>query len=107
MNIDATHLTSLFEHAAEGIILTDDGGRIILINPAAQRLLGYSKNEVITHRKKIRHLMKILPTYPLPILRMIYLMFLVKVLAEVIVYTGVMWDLFMMLQQPIQVMHLP
>jgi len=56
MNIDATHLTSLFEHAAEGIILTDDGGRIILINPAAQRLLGYSKNEVITHRKKIRHL---------------------------------------------------
>lgn len=56
MNIDATHLTSLFEHAPEGIILTDEGGRIILINPAAQRLFGYSKDEVVTHRKKIRHL---------------------------------------------------
>ncbi|WP_207515676.1 sensor histidine kinase [Longitalea luteola] len=47
MNIDATHLTSLFEHATEGIILTNGEGKIILINPAAQRTFGYTENEII------------------------------------------------------------
>src|SRR5689334_3982198 len=47
MNIDATHLTSLFEHATEGIILTNGEGHIILINPAAQRTFGYSETEII------------------------------------------------------------
>lgn len=47
MNIDATHLTSLFEHATEGIILTNGKGNIVLINPAAQTIFGYNENEVI------------------------------------------------------------
>jgi PAS domain S-box-containing protein len=47
MNIDATHLTSLFEHATEGIILTNGNGHIVLINPAAQRTFGYNESEII------------------------------------------------------------
>jgi PAS domain S-box-containing protein len=47
MNIDATHLTSLFEHATEGIILTNESGSIVLINPAAQRMFGFSETEII------------------------------------------------------------
>jgi len=47
MAVDATHLTSLFENATEGIILSDGVGNIILVNPAAQRMFGYSTNEII------------------------------------------------------------
>ncbi|OQP48929.1 PAS domain-containing sensor histidine kinase [Niastella populi] len=46
MNIDAGHLTSLFEHSTEGIILTNGEGRIVLINPAAQSIFGYSEQEI-------------------------------------------------------------
>jgi PAS domain S-box-containing protein len=49
MNIDATHLTSLFEHATEGIILTNGEGNIVLINPAAQQTFGYSETDIIGH----------------------------------------------------------
>jgi PAS domain S-box-containing protein len=44
--IDATHLISLFENATEGIILTDSAGNIILVNPAAERMFGYGKEEL-------------------------------------------------------------
>lgn len=47
MSIDATHLVSLFENATEGIILTNNEGRIVLVNPAAQRMFGYSPEELI------------------------------------------------------------
>ncbi len=47
MGIDATHLTSLFENATEGIILTNGEGRIVLVNPAAQRMFGYTASEII------------------------------------------------------------
>jgi len=47
MTIDATHLTSLFENATEGIILTNGHGNIVLINPAAQRMFGYPAAEII------------------------------------------------------------
>jgi PAS domain S-box-containing protein len=40
-------LTALFENATEGIILTDDMGKIILLNPAASRLFNYEKEELI------------------------------------------------------------
>ena len=49
MNIDATHLISLFEYATEGIILTNDKGNIVLVNPAAQRIFGYDADELIGH----------------------------------------------------------
>lgn len=44
--IDATHLKSLFENATEGIILTDSAGKIILVNPAAEKMFGYNKEEL-------------------------------------------------------------
>lgn len=47
MQIDATHLVSLFENATEGIILTNGAGKIVLVNPAAQRVFGYTEEELI------------------------------------------------------------
>ena len=44
--LDQAHMTSLFENATEGIILTDEAGRIILANPAAERMFGYTSNEL-------------------------------------------------------------
>jgi PAS domain S-box-containing protein len=46
-NIDATHLSALFVHATEGIVLTNGEGVIVLINPAAQRIFGYNETELI------------------------------------------------------------
>lgn len=66
--LDATHLTSLFENATEGIVLTNGEGNIVLINPAAQRMFGYIAEEIIGkpveilipqrfghHHKDLRH----------------------------------------------------
>jgi PAS domain S-box-containing protein len=47
MQIDATHLTSLFEYATEGIILTNGEGKIALVNPAALRMFGYEAEELL------------------------------------------------------------
>ena len=49
MNADPTHITSLFENATEGIVLTDRTGKIVLVNPAAQRMFGYSAEELVQH----------------------------------------------------------
>jgi PAS domain S-box-containing protein len=47
MITDPTHLTSLFENATEGIILTNGKGEIIMINPAAQRMFDYTSGEIV------------------------------------------------------------
>lgn len=47
MQVDATHMISLFENATEGIILTDRQGKIVLINPAAEAIFGYRASELI------------------------------------------------------------
>lgn len=47
MNLDTAHLVSLFEHATEGIILTNSKGEITLINPAAERMFKYDATEVV------------------------------------------------------------
>jgi len=47
MNRHIAHLTSLFENATEGIILTDSKGDIILVNPAAQKVFQYSSEEIV------------------------------------------------------------
>jgi len=44
--LDRAHMTSLFENATEGIILTNGQGHIVLANPAAERMFGYSANEL-------------------------------------------------------------
>jgi PAS domain S-box-containing protein len=47
MPADISHLTSLFENATEGIILTNGSGDIVLVNPAAERMFGYNSGEII------------------------------------------------------------
>ncbi len=44
--LDYDHLSSLFENATEGIILTDGKGNIILVNPAAERIFQYKSSEI-------------------------------------------------------------
>ena len=44
--LDQAHMTSLFENATEGIILTNGRGHIVLANPAAERMFGYGNNEL-------------------------------------------------------------
>jgi PAS domain S-box-containing protein len=44
--IDATHIICLFENATEGIVLTNSTGNIILVNPAAEKMFGYGKEEL-------------------------------------------------------------
>jgi len=39
-------LNALFQHATEGIILTDEQGYIVLANPAAERIFGYANREL-------------------------------------------------------------
>jgi len=40
-------LNALFEHATEGIIISDREGKIIKANPSAERLFGYGKGELL------------------------------------------------------------
>lgn len=47
MNLDTAHLVSLFEHATEGIILTNSKGEITLINPAAEHMFKYNAPDII------------------------------------------------------------
>lgn len=47
MDLDTAHLASLFEHATEGIILTNSQGEITLINPAAELMFKYDAQEVV------------------------------------------------------------
>ena len=44
---EQTQVTALFEHATEGIILTNDKGVIVLSNPAATRLFDYEREELL------------------------------------------------------------
>jgi PAS domain S-box-containing protein len=45
--LDQAHMTSLFENATEGIILTNGGGNIVMVNPAAEKMFDYQKDELI------------------------------------------------------------
>lgn len=44
--LDQAHITSLFENATEGIILTNGIGNIVMANPAVERMFDYSKDEL-------------------------------------------------------------
>lgn len=44
---EKAHMTSLFENATEGILLTDKTGKIVLVNPAAEKMFGYDRTELI------------------------------------------------------------
>lgn len=47
MVLHTAHLSSLFEHSAEGIILTKGRGPVVLVNPAAEKMFGYNADEII------------------------------------------------------------
>lgn len=46
-------MTALFSFATEGIILTNRSGQIVLVNPTAEDLFGYRKEELIGQRIEI------------------------------------------------------
>lgn len=46
-------VTSLFSNATEGIILTNRSGEMVLVNPFAEKLFGYSKEELIGQKIEI------------------------------------------------------
>lgn len=47
MDLSTFHLQSLFVHATEGIIFTNSRGEIELANPYAEKIFGYSTEELI------------------------------------------------------------
>lgn len=47
-------INALFHNTTEGIILANKGGQIVLINPAAERMFGYSKEDLLD--KKVEQL---------------------------------------------------
>lgn len=47
---DQAHMTSLFENATEGILLTNSKGFIVLANPAAEKIFGYTEKELKGNR---------------------------------------------------------
>ena len=42
-----SHITSLFENATEGFVVTNSKGEIILVNPSTCRMFGYQSEELI------------------------------------------------------------
>ncbi len=44
--LDQAHMNSLFENSTEGIILTNGTGHIVMANPAAEKMFGYSQSEL-------------------------------------------------------------
>jgi PAS domain S-box-containing protein len=53
MPVDAAHMISLFENATEGIILTNHEGKIVLVNPAAEKVFGYQASELVDKRIEV------------------------------------------------------
>ena len=49
----AEQLRAVVETAVDGVILIDSAGRILVFNPACERLFGYSVDEVIGHNVKL------------------------------------------------------
>src|SRR5262245_34245479 len=44
--LEQAHMSSMFENATEGIILTNGQGQIILANPAAEKMFCYTAKEL-------------------------------------------------------------
>lgn len=53
MHFDIVHITSLFENATEGFVVTDSSGSIILVNPSACRMFGYTHDELVNQKIEI------------------------------------------------------
>jgi PAS domain S-box-containing protein len=44
---DHSHITSLFENATEGFVITNSKGKIVLVNPSACRMFNYTVEELV------------------------------------------------------------
>lgn len=53
MEFDKSHMTSLFENATEGMIVTDQHGSILLVNPSACRMFGYDTGELVGQKVEV------------------------------------------------------
>jgi PAS domain S-box-containing protein len=47
MQFDKSHMTSLFENATEGLVVTNSDGDIVLVNPSACRMFGYEPDGIM------------------------------------------------------------
>jgi PAS domain S-box-containing protein len=53
IQLNVEHITSLFENATEGFVVTDSLGNIILVNPSACRMFGYQPEELVGQKIEI------------------------------------------------------
>jgi PAS domain S-box-containing protein len=53
IQFDKSHMTSLYENATEGIILTDQSASIVLVNPSACRMFGYESEELVGQKVEV------------------------------------------------------
>ena len=53
MQYDIVHITSLFENATEGFVVTNSNGDIILVNPSACQMFGYEADELVGQKIEI------------------------------------------------------
>jgi PAS domain S-box-containing protein len=53
IQFNQSHMTSLFENATEGIILTNSDAEIVLVNPAACRMFDYESQELVGKKVEV------------------------------------------------------
>jgi PAS domain S-box-containing protein len=53
MQFDTSHMTSLFENATEGFVVTNGKGEIALVNPSACRMFGYDAEELVGQKIEV------------------------------------------------------
>lgn len=53
MQFDKSHMTSLFENATEGFVVTNGKGEIALVNPSACRMFGYEVEELVGQKVEV------------------------------------------------------
>ena len=53
MQFDKSHMTSLFENATEGFVVTNGKGEIALVNPSACRMFGYEVDELVGQKVEV------------------------------------------------------
>ena len=49
VKLDRTGFRALMDAAADGIVVIDDGGTVLDFNPAAQRMFGFSSEQIVGH----------------------------------------------------------
>jgi PAS domain S-box-containing protein len=47
MQLEQSHIKSLFENATEGLVITDSKGHIFIVNPSAGKMFGYDPEDLV------------------------------------------------------------